>query len=183
MPRHFSVILAVTALIGVATAQSSESSSRVEVFGGFSYLTHDFSLTTANGLKGWDGSATFKVARYVGVTADFSGYYPSGCCGTNSVHTYLFGPQVSFRLQRVSPFVQFLMGGAHISFSAPGAFALASDKAFLYAFGGGIDYSLTRRLALRGQVDWLHSGYETWDSQGSDPPNGARIVTGVVIRF
>jgi len=75
----------------------------------------------------------------VGVTADFSGYYPSGCCGTNSVHTYLFGPQVSFRLQRVTPFVHFLMGGAHISFSAPGAFVLSSDKAFLYAFGGGID--------------------------------------------
>ena len=63
MPRHFPVILGVTVLIGVAMAQSSESPSRVEVFGGFSSLTHDFSLTTANWLKGWDGSATLKSHR------------------------------------------------------------------------------------------------------------------------
>jgi hypothetical protein len=180
MTRSWFLALAVALLARVAVAQSPD---RVEVFGGFSYVTNDFSLTSGNGLKGWDASANFRIAPYVGFAADFSGYYPSGCCGRNKVHTFLFGPQVSFRLNRVTPFAHFLMGSANLSMAAPGAFALASYRAFTYAAGGGVDFSLTRRLALRGQGDWLHTGFQTWDSQGSDPPNGARILTGIVIRF
>ncbi|HEY6372554.1 MAG TPA: hypothetical protein VIX37_18395, partial [Candidatus Sulfotelmatobacter sp.] len=30
----------------------------------------------SGGLSGWNASATFKMARYVGFVADFAGYYP-----------------------------------------------------------------------------------------------------------
>ncbi len=173
MPRVFSLVLAVAVLAGVSAAQFSD---RFEVFGGYSYVNHDFSLTSQLGMQGWNASANFEIAHPLGLTADFSGFYPNA-----KVYTFLFGPQVSFRLNRVTPFAHFLMGEAIVHYNG----YLTSDSSFAYAAGGGVDFAMTRRLALRGQVDWLHTKFQTFDSQGGSIfyPNVVRISTGIVFRF
>jgi opacity protein-like surface antigen len=178
------LVLAISFLADVAAAQSSD---RVEVFGGFSYVSNDFS-NTASDLKGWDGSANFKIARYIGLDADFSGYYPSTCCGNGAkVHTFLFGPQVSFGLKRVTLFAHFLLGDANVLYSPAGSlfshYNVASENSFTYAEGGGVDFRLMRRVALRGEVDALHTDFQTVDSQGASDHSAARILTGIVFRF
>jgi len=172
MPRALTLALAVLVLVGVSEAQSSD---RIEIFGGYSYVNNDFSLTSRNGMQGWNALATVNSPYHLGLTADLSGLYPGA-----KVYTFLFGPQVSFRLKRVTPFVHALFGNTLVHYNG----YLTSDSSFSYAAGGGVDFDITRRLALRGQADLLHTNFQTFDSQGgSVPPNVARICIGIVFRF
>ena len=182
-------------LLVLATCALAQTPDRVEIFGGYSYINKDFTLTLpTGGLTGWDASVTFKVVRHVGIVADFSGYYPGytyGCvgCGDRAkFHSFLFGPQASFTVGRVTPFARFLFGDSHVHTAADGIPDLrtfTSNNSFTYGAGGGADVRLTRRFALRGQVDWLHNRFQTVDDQRTQfqIPNVARISTGVVFRF
>src|SRR5208283_480175 len=77
---------------------------------------------------GWlsGGSASFAINanRYLGLVGDFGGYGadsfgpgapPIGAQvnASGNVYTYMFGPRVSFRSERITPFVQALFGGVH----------------------------------------------------------------------
>jgi len=66
-------VLAVLLLGCFVTAQSD----RVEVFGGYTYERPDFSLVNSHGgANGWNAAVNFKMRRWIGVVADFSGLYP-----------------------------------------------------------------------------------------------------------
>jgi hypothetical protein len=110
------------------------------------------------------------------LTADFAALYPGA-----KVYSFLFGPQVSFRLNRVTPFAHVLMGDAIVHSNG----YLSSNSSFAYAAGGGADFGMTRRLALRGQVDWLHTKFETTNGQGGSVfyPSSVRVAFGVEARF
>ena len=54
------------------------------------------------------------------------------------------------------------------------------------AAGGGIDYWLKPRIAIRGQADWLYTRLTMGPAGTYAPPqnrNVARISTGIVCRF
>jgi len=192
--RYLPLLLCLLLLPGLSAAQSSD---RVDVFGGYSYISQDLSLTHAlgnSGISGWNASATFAVKGGLGIVADFSGFYPSyntgcgaECSSTARIHTLLFGPQVSIRRARWKPFARFLIGDTNMYTYAAGtnAYTFTSNNSLTFGVGGGVDFSLTRRLALRGQVDWLHSGFQTTDNQRTfeEIHNLARISTGIVFRF
>lgn len=160
---------------------------------GFHNLNQDISVSGPNALTGWNVSPTFRVKHQYGFVADFSGYYPEynpGCivCGQHAkIYSFLFGPQVSITKGRVTPFARFLLGDTHMHPTIGGipnyvTFTL-QQLPHLWA-GGGVDVALTHRFALRGQVDWLHNGFQTLDNQRrfEEIHNVARISTGVVIR-
>jgi len=194
MMRLLSLVLVVFLVVSCALAQSPD---RGEIFAGYSYINKDFSLTGPIGsssLSGWNASATLKVVRYVGVVLDFAGYYPgynvgcSGCGQSAKIHTFLFGPQASFSVGRVRPFARFLIGDTNMRTAAdeaPNGNTFTSTDSYTYGAGGGADVRLTRRFALRGQVDWLHNRFQTTDDQRTQflIPNVARISTGIVFRF
>jgi opacity protein-like surface antigen len=196
LPRLSLLILAVASLSASLIAQSSD---RVEVFGGYTYMDPDFSLVSPNSTSGWNASANFKPSRWVGIVADFSGFYsgytyPPG--GTNDrvtgqAYTFLFGPQVSLPLGRFSPFARFLTGLTHVTpqdFGGQSENFFKSSNAFTIGAGGGADYYFLRHVGLRGQVDWLYA--KLTPVGGGDPGanyiknrNVARISTGVIFRF
>ena len=189
--RLLSLAWVVVLLAGFCSGQSSD---RVQIFGGYSYVYPDFSLTGPTGMSGWNASATFATKHHWGFVADFSGYYPgynfgcTGCGQSAKVHTFLFGPQVSFTRGRLTPFARFLLGDSHITTAldgVPNYQTFTSNNAFTFGAGGGVDFGLTRRFALRGQVDWLHNGFQTSDNQRSNEtsPNVVRVSTGIVFRF
>jgi hypothetical protein len=74
LARFSTIDVIVVVLAGICLGQSS---NRVDVFGGFSYVSQDFSLTKPNGLIGWNASATVPLARRLEFVADFAGYYPN----------------------------------------------------------------------------------------------------------
>jgi len=134
------------------------------------------------------------VKPSLGIVADFSGFYPSynpgcqgSCSSTAKAYTFLFGPQVSITGGRWKPFARFLIGDMHMTTQLGGidAATFTTNDSLAFGLGGGFDYSLTHRFALRGQVDWLHNGFQTSDNQRTNQEirNVARMSTGVVFRF
>lgn len=147
----------------VSPPAHAQDESKVEVFGGYSFLR----LNGIN-LNGWEASGQYKFTDWLGGVGDFAGQYRSGA----SNYTYLFGPQVSLPSSRISPFGHLLFGGAH--FSALGA----GTNSFALAVGGGVDAGLTDRISLRAvQLDYLLTQY------GGGSQNNFRVSTGIVFRF
>lgn len=195
MHRFPLVVLVVFMMSSLTLAQSGH---RLEIFGGYSYMHRDMSMKAPSGVNGWNASANYRLYRWIGVTADFSAFYPGLPCCISSrtavapmTDVFLFGPQFSLRRRRFSPFGRFLMGYTHLLPGSNGALSLqafTSNNSFTLATGGGADFTLSKHLALRGQADWLHSGFVLLSSLQPGrhyPPNDnvVRISTGIVVRF
>lgn len=153
----FFFVVAVS--IGVAQA-----APRAEIFGGYQY-THFDGGPNANG---WNASLTGNVNSWFGITADFSGVYPSGF----NFYTYTFGPQVSARLPIVHPFVHALIGGARLSASGVGV------NGFERLLGGGINVGQGPFAWRVAQFDWMIVRFH-----GLTNNENFRVSTGIVLRF
>lgn len=135
-----------------------------------------------------------KFKPSVGFVSDFAGYYKHlsasngfcflgvSSCGS-SAYTFMFGPQFSFPLTKVTPYVHVLLGAAHAV--QTGTFSeFTSNNSIAVAFGGGLDYHLTRHFALRGQADFLGTHFTSTDDQDPFRQNvNARISGGLVVKF
>jgi len=169
-----------TSLRAQTAAGRDKDSSKVSVFGGYSYLHYnngtDTSLygpneknVTANG-NGFVVSATYNITNTFAVVGEY-GFYHAGSLSnigtlaasesvTANMQTYLFGPKASFASKGpIKPFVQVLIGGASgtikdsyksNSLTGPRANSLAM------APGGGLDLKVNRHLSIRlAQVEYL----------------------------
>ena len=123
-------------------AQSADASI------GYSY----FRLGNSNGLN--ENGVSGSVAVYhhwLGLAGDFGFYHASPGGVSTNTSTFLFGPRLMLKNPTsVSPFVQGMVGGAHVNVSGIGS---ATDLAF--SFGGGVDIGFFPHLALRPQVDYV----------------------------
>ena len=180
------LLLAVT-LSSLSLSLLAQSTNRVEIFGGYSYFDGSY---TGEGVfpnhpQGWNASVTGKLNRWVGVTADFSGYSQSDGVGDSAnAYNFLFGPTASITFHRLTPFAHFLLGDSHVNPSS-GFKVLTSNNSFAFAVGGGLDYAVVKHIAVRAQVDLLHNGFTTNDNQLQYrvDHNFPRVSTGIVLRF
>lgn len=180
MSRILLIGLILFMFAGVASAQIP---TKGNVFFGYSYASADIVSGDHSNLNGWNGSLEGNFLPWVGIVADFGGYYGSNNFPTGggpvhvdaSVHTFLFGPQVSVTAGKFTPFAHALFGAGHVSASASGF--SDSDTSFSTALGGGVDYRLWHVVAWRGQVDWLQTRFF------SNTQNNFRFSTGLVLRF
>jgi opacity protein-like surface antigen len=197
---------------------------KATIFGGFSYLHADTegvtgaSLSTSLGFPagtsvqtwypGWEVAGQYNFTKLLGVKADFSGNYgtpvkvPGFALPHARAYSFLFGPVVSVRRDRVTPFVHALFGGNHISLDSSALLTTTAvtENAFAMAFGGGLDVKLTRHFAARlGQFDYLYTKHclnlpADWGGFGNvagcqlgvpgapaDHQNNFRFATGIVI--
>lgn len=153
-------------VLGAALGFGQESTPKADIFGGYSLL-HTGGFVGDND-SGWNASVTGNWNRWLGLTADFSGHYDNGA----SDHNFLLGPTVSYRTERFTPFAHVLFGGSHISGGG------ASDTAFAWAFGGGADWNVTPRVAVRLiQADFLQTHF------ADDSQNNGRFSFGLVFRL
>jgi opacity protein-like surface antigen len=175
-------------LLLCTTAGLAQIPTKGNVFVGYSYGSADLVPGNRANLNGWNGSLEGKVLPWIGVVADFSGYYGTGdlpvICLTppcpalgadTRVHSFLFGPRVSVSVGRLTPFAHALFGASHVNGSVAGA--SASDTSFAEALGGGVDYKLVRGLAWRFQGDYLQTRFF------SSTQDNFRFSTGIVLRF
>jgi opacity protein-like surface antigen len=166
------------------------------------YLASD---GTAN-LNGWEGSITLNLNKWVGITSDFSGHYgsmkfdefqqvivvpapPPVFARTEnpgfSSHSFLFGPRFTYRnTERVIPFAHVLFGvnreAADTSeiVPAPGIYDDVKETSFAFAAGGGLDFKISKRIAVRApQIDYL------LNYRNDDRHNNIRISAGLVFRL
>lgn len=201
--HKLSVVMVLFALGLMAHAQETP---KVEVFTGYSFMSAGFPFSTdpaAGGgsgvLNGWNFSAAVNANRWIGVVADFGGYYgpvakgttfkPANCvlCTNDfngilhNMHTFTAGPQLSIRQDKVTVFVHALFGGAHIRedlvIGTPPPVARVSSTNFAFLAGGGADIALSHRFAVRIQPDYLKT-----EILGRRQ-NNFRASAGVVFRF
>ena len=149
---------------------------QVEVFGGYSWAGGNF--------HGWNSSVTGNVTKRFGITADFSGQYGSELAGPilikQNAHSYLFGPRLSFRGKRFTPFVYGLLGATRFQQSATigGQRLSESDTGFSSAVGAGLDVRVNERIAVRAfQIDYFRPNFF------GEAHNRGRLAFGLVVNF
>ncbi len=201
MRQIAATVFMVSALAAAACAQLPSGN----LFFGYSYehatvpapaiLPDQGGVATSGsfGSNGWNASAEIKFLPLIGLVGDFSGHYGSQTATTvcgfvapcvsfqepmdSTVYHFLFGPQISFSVGKVRPFARALFGAGHLSESATLQPFSASDTAFAYALGGGLDYRLLGPLRWRVQGDFLH------DQFFSSGQSNFRFSTGPVLHF
>lgn len=175
-------------VVFVTLALAAQEAPKAEVFGGYSYLRADLSGISHENFNGWEASLTGNFNRYFGVTADFSGHYKSITGISVNDYSILFGPQLSYRTERVTGFGHALFGlnraGATIGGSTIpiiGGFipsASDSDTSYGMAFGGGFDVNVGKWFAIRlAQLDYLRTHHL------DIAQNNLRYSAGIVLKL
>jgi opacity protein-like surface antigen len=189
--------------------------------GGLDSSTLDFNLRqfpntfeVRTNFNGWNAEAQYNFSSWIGIAADVSGFLgtpftvriPSPVSGLPNGNSYsiLAGPVISYRVpKKITPFAHALFGWNRTSLSASTftgtSFPLSSVSThyddFTLALGGGVDYKVFRRFALRlGQLDWYHTSvnlnsfygtaFDTTVFQGLHTrERNLRFSAGIVINF
>jgi opacity protein-like surface antigen len=182
--RKLIAMAGILALVPLTLMAQEYSTSKADVFTGFSYLR----LEKTNQV-GWNASIGGNINKNLAFVGDASGYYNSQSQtisgltseSTSSIHSILVGPRVSESAGRWTPFAQALFGWArlHSSLSSGTAFSSSgSENAFGMALGGGMDYRMTNVASLRIiQVDYFLL------RSHAQKPQGARVGGGLVFHL
>lgn len=180
------VLGAVLVCAGALSAQEAPTTPRFEV--GVTYSGVHLNAANNNGQRtgnGGSGSFEYNINRYLGVVADVGGYANTKSGVEDTLLTYMFGPRLNLRRNRFNPYVQTLFGGGY-AWSGP---SNNNQNAFTFAVGGGLDYTVTRHIAIKPvQVEYLRNEFNSaklGDSTSSfgNHQNGVRYSAGIVFRF
>lgn len=169
-----------------------------------------FGLRSA--FNGWSVEAQYNADRWVGIAVDFGGRTGTpvtanvgGVSGLPKLTAYSFlvGPVISYRTKsKLTPYVHALFGYDRSSLdattitgtSSPASTAAVNYNDFAMALGGGLDYKLSRHIAIRAvQADWFHTSIDLNSFYGSAFAFGLfglatnqrnlRFSGGVVVQF
>jgi len=155
----------------VPAANSSSLSISAGALGSMAqpdYADQGIAQTSANRLYGIGTYVDVHFSRWVQVEGEGHwmefNKYPCSGCGANNEDTYLIGPRVPIvTFHRVTPYGKFLVGLGTGSF-------LTGDT-FVLAYGGGVDYRLTRRFTIRA-IDFE---YQSWRVTPVLSPDGGSV--------
>jgi len=179
---------------------------RVELFVGYSFLRGVPEPTAGNRLAWLNGGSTsiaYNFNRYLGLVGDFGGFNDTRLLlqgatpdvvvsSSGTVFTYMAGPRLSFRShERFTPFAQALFGVAHASpvnystgCTGVGCTPLPSETQFAMTAGGGIDFKVSRHIAIRAiQAEYLMTSFENRSTGQDAHQNDMRLSAGLVFRF
>jgi opacity protein-like surface antigen len=189
--------------------------------GSFSAATLDFDLREQNSpfgiasfFPGWNAEGQYNIKSWLGIVVDVGGRYGQPITGirgdqlsglpTLTGYTFLIGPAFSFKNKtKFTPFVHALFGYDRASLSSStitGVSSPVTSVATTYtdaavALGGGVDFKVSRRFALRlAQLDDLHTTHNFNQLYGTAFPSGIfeglptkennfRISAGIIVKF
>jgi hypothetical protein len=129
--------------------------------------------------NGGSGYFEYNVNRVLGLVGDIGGYANTRI--DDRLLTYMFGPRFNWRHARVTPYVQFLFGGAYVWNDLNTV--STTQNAFAMASGGGLDWTLTKHIAVKPiQVEYVMTQIDSTKGFGSHQ-NDVRYSAGVVFRL
>jgi hypothetical protein len=176
---------------------------RFELFAGGSFAeTSFFNAGHWAGLEGWDASLAFNATHWLGLIVDGGELFgttkipvavptpfptcPPLCPTTfptfdakTREYNFLFGPQFSRRKsERWTPFGELLFGKAGVRGEAlaQGFDYRAVSSGYALVAGGGADYKINQRFALRLKADYLQT------RAFKQKQDNFRFSVGIVIR-
>jgi len=193
-------LLAALAIPGVARNVSAQAGGagqeeipRFDAFGSYGYMHSNIVVdgTTIN-LNGGTASFTYNWKRWVGLAGDFGVYHQSNItanAATLTITTFQAGPRFRWRKwQRVTPFAEGLVGLGHAGGTlytvsqTVGYPAFGTSTALVMTAGGGVDWQVSYRFAIRMiQADYLYSQFN--NNGHGNRQNNLRLTAGVVFNF
>jgi outer membrane protein OmpA-like peptidoglycan-associated protein len=203
-PGHVLAMLPITIalLFACSTFAPAQDTThpKWEIFGGYSFLYPNTNLHAMlpGGLlpvssplesnpRGLGGSLTYDFNRWFGLTLDGSTHWAAGENGLGKriddtgFSNFSLGPKFTFRRRHVAPFLEALVGDHRLS---PDAFHDIDKLGFM--FGGGLDFKLSKHLALRlPRVDYVMSSYRYGPSATTHSTDlrGIRSQAGIVFTW
>jgi hypothetical protein len=152
----------------------AQSTPRVQVFGGYSYVRFDspsFGFSNPSGLNGWNFSPAFNLIGGFGVAAELSQQYGEKL----NLRDLAVGPQFLYPKGKTIFFAHALIGDARSLVRVGNG---QRDTARAVALGGGMDLDFSSRFAWRLlQVDYLRT------TLFQDKQNNLRFSTGLVYHW
>ena len=162
--------------------------------------------------NGGGGGFTFFMGKYFGAKGEFMGYasttftttvtapvvtkngtIPVGTFSSQAnMFTYMFGPVIRYP-GKVTPFAEVLFGGSNtngytnliksINLGGGTLSSSGTQHPFTMAYGGGLDVSLHKHLAIRPvEIDYVLTRY-TNPFTGTNNQNNFRYIGGVVFNY
>jgi opacity protein-like surface antigen len=188
-------------LLAAGTAVAQDDFPKIETAPAFMYVH----FVPGGGLPdyncvGGGGTIAYNMTSWFGVAADLGGCKTIDLQpGTSAnLFTYVFGPRITYRSSsKFQPFFLVNFGGSRISVTdndcsdarvRPQGEGInfcgtASKNAFAMTVGGGVDYKMTKKIALRlVQAEYFYTrfGNNFFDNVNQ---NNFRLKSGVVISW
>ncbi len=150
------LLLPVSMMGQTAKPAAAPDFSRYEAFGGFAYSSAN-QVKGSSALLGFNAGANAKLKKWFGGTVDFGDYLKTATSTTHAsptVTTFLAGPEVYIPADNLTGFFHVMFGGAHT-----GNVGAKPDISFAYAVGGGFEYNVSKRWAVRASGDGIVSSF------------------------
>ena len=172
MRKSFWVAVLLTVFGFAMPARAQDEIAKAEFYVGYDYLRVNSGGTAFN-FNGGSGQFTYNANNWLGIVGDLGGYY-TGNGLRAGLFSYVFGPRINFRGHGVTPFAQVLFGGARSIDSSP-------LNAFAMTAGGGIDFKISERFAIRPiQAEYMLTNFT---DGASNRQSNFRYSAGIVFRF
>ena len=170
---------AATAFTPFSTFGYGQNVPRLEVFGGFSYLNAQTPVLSPSrqNVLGFEGSVSINANKWLAGEANFSGYYKTiDILGVATVPFHDYSAMAGPRFNMHKAFFHALVGIDHLVGSANfyAVNAASSANVLAGAAGGGVQWNVTRQLALRTSADYVMSRF------GGVMQNNFRVTLGIV---
>jgi hypothetical protein len=170
--KHMKVLLKLVALLAAIPflacagyAQSRPTATQQLDLSAFAGGTGTFTRIKGGKNLGITAGAdlTFLSFRLLRPSVEVRGTYPIDKGTIDSQKNFLIGPKVEHGFGRFHPYIDFLIGRGEIDYRnggfAVGKLLYLSSNTTIYSPGGGVDYDLGRRLAIKADVQFQH-----WDA-------------------
>jgi len=205
-------ILSVMVLL-VSLSAFAEDRAEVFLDYSYLHFSPTITGMDSRSFNGGGGGAALYFLKIFGIKGDFMGYQsttftktyntpvvipgrgtiPAGTYTTQgNMLTYLFGPEIRIPTPLIKPFGEVLVGGsytnAYVNLTKAidangGTLSTPSQHPFTLAAGGGVDLSVSHRVALRlGEFDYVLTRY-TNPLTSTNNQNNFRYVGGVIFKF
>ena len=208
-------ILALTLMVLLAGVAFGQDYPRTELFTGFTYTRVNTATDVPSfSANGGGGQFAYNFNKWAGFVTDIGAVHNGNISDVHMDTTmvnFLFGPRISLRYNRITPYFNFLIGGVHagtsIAVSAiptgtrvmpvqladvpviiPGQpvtlRAVTSQTAFAFALGGGLDIKINKHLSFRPVgLDYFMTRLQNVRSQEDKNQDHIRVTTGFNFTF
>ena len=166
----------------VAGAASAQDATNADFSGGLSYMRSNAAdgMCGCFSLVGGNGSFVMNANQRISAVADFGYQHSANINSTGfdlGLVTYMAGPRISFRGQKLTVFGQALLGGAKATSSS----SFNNGMGMAGSAGAGVDLKLTQRLSWRIlEADYLLARIPNGES---NLQNNTRFTMGIVFRL
>jgi len=188
----------VTLLVFCSLPAIAQEMPTGEVGGGYTFRSYGVPAIeqppTRLSTNGWNVTVDRNFNSWIGVAFDLDWTYNSSNGAETDIATITAGPQIyPFGHHKLTPFGHALVGAGRFYYRAPCACVGPneninhfSDYDFAWVAGGGLDYTITKNVAIRlGQVDFeqVNFGLQDFGRGAAPAQNNWKYSAAVLLRF